>query len=77
MEDSYRDLHTSHEEPWIGHVVISDVCNITAEEIKRALKVMRRRKTPENGFSLNLLIDKGDNATVKRANLFNTTLQTV
>ena len=73
VEDFYRDLYNSNEQPQIeANAVTSDVPNITKEEIKRALKGMKRGKTPgEDGISIDLILDAGDIATVKLANLFN------
>lgn len=72
MKDFCRDLQTPCEQPRpeINTVII----DITTEVIKRALKDMKEGKTPEDGISIDLIIDAGEIATRNLANVFNTRL---
>ncbi|XP_069984692.1 uncharacterized protein [Penaeus vannamei] len=73
----FEDLYNSNEQPQVeANAVTRDGPNITKEEITRALKGMKRGKAPgEDGISLDLIIDAGEIATVKLANLFNKSSQ--
>lgn len=75
VEDFYMDLYTSNELPRPEvDVIIRDVPNIRAEEIKRALKGMEMGKTPEDVHINKEIIDAGKIRAVKLANLFNRSL---